>query len=227
MTQDDTLSFAELDRRLRAMPDGPTAILDAPPLYRIANAIGMAAFVFTLVPFVLVRIMAPAMWMVSMAQIGLAIVYLAWLPYIARQCGVMGWTLWRWRQDQVEQLDHDAPHFSAIVAWLRVQSESALVDRQRMVGIAHRQLTAKIGFLAGGLDRLGVLPVLVSAYLFLRNGNDLLDMPVWQIGVAVFLCVLWLITTAATLMRIRLQLYEVLLTEALALRSNALPVRTP
>ena len=37
MPTNDTLSFAELERRLRAVPDGPAGILNTPPLYRIAE----------------------------------------------------------------------------------------------------------------------------------------------------------------------------------------------
>ena len=37
MPTNDTLTFTELERRLRAVPDGPAGMLNTPPLYRIAE----------------------------------------------------------------------------------------------------------------------------------------------------------------------------------------------
>lgn len=219
MASNDTLSFAELDRRLRAVPQGPSGILDTPPLHRIANLVGSAGFLLALVPQVLVRMLTAAPWMLTMVQIGFAIMVMGWLPIFVRQVWVLGVTMWRWRQGQVEQLDHDRPQFEALLAWLCRQPADALHECRRMVRVTHRQLTAKIGLLAGGLDRLGILPAIAATYLFVRNAGDILDMPTWELLAAAFLILLWLIVTLATLMRIRLQLYEALLTEALAMKS--------
>lgn len=56
MPTNDALSFTELERRLRAVPDGPAGILNTPPLYRIANMVGGAGLVVALIPLVLVRL---------------------------------------------------------------------------------------------------------------------------------------------------------------------------
>lgn len=216
MPPNSTLSFAELDRRLREMPGGPSTVLDTPKPYRVMNIIGWVGAIIALLPFVLIRFIAPALWMVSMAQIGFAVLLLGWLPSIVRSYGVLGWTLWRWREDQVSQLDHDLPHFGQMLNWLSQFPEDTLVEHQRVLCLAHRNITAKIGLLAGSLDRLGILPVLVSAYLFLRNWQDLLGMPLWQLFLGFGLILLYVIIMAANLKRIRLQSYENLLTEALA-----------
>lgn len=218
MASNDALSFAELDRRLRAIPDGPSGILSSPPLFRVANVVGGIACVLTLVPIGLAKVIPAAPWMLTMVQIAFAVMVVAWLPAFVRNCWVLFLTIWHWREDLVAQLDHDRPQFEAILIWLSQQPMSALHECQRMVVVTHRQLIAKIGLLAGGLDRLGIVPALAAAYLFVLNVGDILDMPAWQLMAAVFLILLWLIITMATLMRIRLQLYESLLTEALALR---------
>lgn len=209
------LSFAQLDARLRDIPDGPSGILDSPKPYRILNYIGWAGAVTALLPFVFVRLMTPAMWMITMAQVGFAILLVAWLPLLVRSYSVLGWTLWRWREDQVKQLDHDHPHFHTIVTWLSGFSFEALAEHRRTTQLAQRQMTAKLGFLAGGVDRLGILPVLAAVYIFLRNWKDLLDMPIWQMMSGLFLVLLYCVITAATLKRIRLQLYEALLSDAI------------
>ncbi|WBX91987.1 hypothetical protein [Pseudoxanthomonas mexicana] len=221
MPTNDALSFTELERRLRAVPDGPAGILNTPPLYRIANMVGGAGLVVALIPLVLVRLIPAAPWMITMVQIGFSVMVVAWLPVYVRQLWTLVASMWRWRQEQAEQLDHDRPEFEAIMTWLCQQPTDALAECQRMVALAHRQLMAKLGLLAGGLDRLGVLPALVAAYLFLRNVGDILDMPTWELLIAAFLILLWLIIVAATLMRIRLQFYEALLSEALMAKTRS------
>ncbi len=86
-------------------------------------------------------------------------------------------------------------------------------------------MSMKLGMFTGGLERLGVLPVLVSVWLFLRNWKDLLDMPAWQLFLGVGLLLFYVVTTVGNLKRIRLQLYESLLAEALAMKSTATPHR--
>ena len=221
MPTNDALSFTELERRLRAVPDGPSGILNTPPLYRIANMVGGAGLVVALIPLVLVRLIPAAPWMITMVQIGFSVMVVAWLPVYVRQLWTLVASMWKWRQEQAEQLDHDRSEFEAIMAWLCQQPTDALTECRRMVALAHRQLVAKLGLLAGGLDRLGVLPALVAAYLFLRNVGDILDMPTWELLIAAFLILLWLIIVAATLMRIRLQFYEALLSEALMAKTRS------
>lgn len=209
-------SFAELQHRISEMPDGPAGMLDTPKPYRVLNVIGGVGAIVALLPMVLIKVMTPAMWMVSMAQIGLAMMLMMWLPGFVRSIWALGWTMTRWKTDMVTQLDHDHLHLQSIVRWLATFPADVLEERLRTVQLAERQLVAKLGLLAGGVDRLGILPVLVSAYLFIRNWNQLLDLPIWQILLGIFLMVLYLISTTGSLMRIRLRLYESMLADALA-----------
>ncbi len=209
---------SELQRRIGEIPNGPSDILDTPKPYRVLNALGGIGAAVALLPMVLIKLMTPAMWMVTMVQIGMAVMLMMWLPYVVRSIAVMGWTMTRWKTDMVTQLDHDHPHLQSIVHWLATFPVGALEERLRTVQLAERQLAAKLGLLAGGVDRLGILPVLVSAYLFIRNWNQLLDLPTWQILLGIFLMVLYLISTTGSLMRIRLRLYESVLADSLALK---------
>lgn len=219
MTTETTLSFTELDRRLRDMPDGPAAILDTPKPYRIANLIGGVVAVLTFVPFVLIQFMPPERWMVVWAQVGFSVFLLALLPGLVRSYGVLGWTLWTWRADQVSQLDHDLPQFRTLLAWLSAQPLHALTEHHRVARLTLAQISVRLGMFTGSLERLGVLPVLVSAWLFLRNWKDLLDMPLWQLLLGVGLMLFYAVMTVGNLKRIRLQLYESLLAEALAMKA--------
>lgn len=221
----DTLSFTELDRRLRDVQDGPSGILNTPPLYRRANILAGIAAVATLIPFVLVHLMTPGEWMITWAQISFSVFLLALLPDLVRSYGVLGWTLWRWRADLVSQLDHDLPQFHTILAWLSERPATALQEHQRMARLALSQMSAKIGLFTGGQERFAVLPVLVSAYLFFRKGDELLEMPYWQLIIGFGLILFYFVMMVGNLKRIRLRLYESLLAEALAMKSTAAPHR--
>ena len=221
MPPNDTLSFTELDRRLRAVPAGPSGVLNTPRLFRIANMVGAVAAVLTLIPFLLVHVMTPGSWMITWVQISFSVFLLALLPDIIRSYGVLGWTLWAWRAELVSQLDHDSPHFRTILAWLCERPAATLEEHQRVARLSLGQMSAKIGMFTGGLERLGVLPVLVSAYLFIRNWRELMDMPYWQLFLGFGLILFYFTMMVANLKRIRLQLYEVLLTEALAMKSRS------
>jgi len=66
------LSFALLDARIEAMPDGPASILKTPRILYWLNILGSIAIaiVFGLLPFLLVQFLTPQWWMVRMAQVG-------------------------------------------------------------------------------------------------------------------------------------------------------------
>lgn len=213
-------SFAELQRRISEIPDGPSDMLNTPKPYRVLNVIGGVGAIVALLPVVFVKLMTPAPWMVTMMQIGMAIMFMMWLPTFVRSAGVLGWILARWKTDMVIQLDHDHAHLQSILRWLATFPADALAERLRTVQLAERQIAAKLGLLAGGVDRLGFLPVLVSAYLFFRNWNQPLDVAAWQILLGVFLVLLYLISTTGSMMRIRLRLFESMLSDSLAMKQG-------
>ena len=214
-------SFAELQRRISEIPDGPAGILDTPKPYRVLNAIGGVGAIVAILPMVIVKLMTPAMWMVTMAQIGLAMMLMMWLPGFVRSIWGLGWTITRWKTDMAIQLDHDHPHLQSIVRWLATFPADALEERLRTVQLVERQLVAKLGLLAGGVDRLGILPVLVSVYLFIRNWDQLLTMPGWQVILGIFLILLYMISATGSLMRIRLRLFESMLMDSMKLQQDA------
>ncbi|MGH8053899.1 MAG: hypothetical protein ACREP4_08255 [Stenotrophomonas sp.] len=208
------LSFAALDQRLRDVPDGPAGVLNTPRWLKVLHIVAFAGAVLGLAPYFLAKWLGPAQWMVDAAKSGLIILYAAGLPSIIRNCGVMGLQLWRWRKDQVQQLDHDRTYFDHMLDWLAGFSATELTKAERVVRLHLGQLTAKIGFLAGGVERLGMLPVFASMFLFISQWKGLLAMPTWQVVLGVFLVLLYVVVSVANLMRIRLQLYQALLLEA-------------
>jgi len=67
----------------------------------------------------------------------------------------------------------------------------------------------------GGMERLGILPLLLSAIVVLRNWSDLTAAPTWLVLLAIMAAWMWIVGWWGAEFRRRLQLYEFLLEEAL------------
>lgn len=97
------LSFTALDQRLRDVPDGPVGALNTPRWLKALHIVAFVGAVLGLAPYFLAKWLEPAQWMVYVAKSGLIILYVAGLPSILRNCGVMGLQFWHWRKDQAQQ----------------------------------------------------------------------------------------------------------------------------
>ena len=71
-----------------------------------------------------------------------------------------------------------------------------------------------MGFLFGGVDKVGVALVLGALGVQLKSLADG-PVPAWIAGIGIFVTVLSALGVIAGLMRLRLQLYEAVLDEAL------------
>lgn len=85
---------------------------------------------------------------------------------------------------------------------------------------SHERLGSKLVLLMGGIERAGILPVLVAAFFLLREVNglgiaSLAEVPLWQRVLAPFLVITWWIGVMAVRMRLTHELYAMVLTDAL------------
>ena len=212
--QKPQLTFAELDRRIAALPDGPAAILSSPAWLTACTLVGTIGVVFGLLPSLLVLFLEPKLWMLWMARVGLLMVIVGYAPGIARGFGLFTVSLWRWRVDQAAQLDHDLSQLRELKEWLGSFDATSIEDRLRFGRQSQERLTAKLGLLAGALDKLGIAPLLVALAIQIKAYEKLGDIPYWQAVVGLFLAITYMIAFVGSLMRIRLQLYEMLLNDA-------------
>lgn len=217
------LSFKALEAHIRAMPDGPAAVLNTPHWLVATNAIGTLGSVLGLAPSLLIGFFEPQMWMVYLARSGVWIAVVFYPPYFVRSMWVFARGMWRWKDEQVEQLDHDLAQFRALARWLSGFPQDRLRQHLDFACLAKAQLAAKIGLLSGSADRLGLLPVFASLFIAIRNWEQLLAIPLWQSMLGLFLIATWLIAWVASLMRLRLQLYEMVLAEAMESKRNREP----
>ena len=217
----EILSFAAIERRIQSMPDGPSAVLTTPRWLVSLNVLGTAGIIIGTLPSVLIHFLTPASWMVVMVRVGLWMAILAFAPFFARTVYVLACEFWHWQPKLVEQSDHDLIQFRELHHWLRKFPRAELEEHHRFARLAQERLTAKLGLLQGGFDKLGVLPAMAALLLLLANAGDLsiealLEVPLWQSGLALIFAVTYFIAMLAMRMRLRLLLYEAVLSGALA-----------
>lgn len=210
-----SLSFKALEARIREMPDGPAAVLNTPRVLVIFNALGTLGMVLGLAPSLLIRFFEPQMWMVYLARSGVWVAVAFYLPYFARSMWVFARGMWRWRDEQVEQLDHDLDQFRSLARWLAEFPKERLQQHLDFARLVQMRLVAKISLLSGSADRFGLLPIFASLFIAIRNWEQLLAIPLWQSMLGLFLVITWLIAWIASLMRLRVQLYEMVLADAM------------
>ena len=215
---DNGLSFAELERRIRAIPDGPVGVLKMPRWAIPFVVLGTVGIVVGLLPSLLIRFWPPQMWMVHMAKAGLWIAVVGYAPEFFRGLWVLILGFARWKSDLVLQLDHDLAQARELNRWLAAFPKEALEDHARFAKHVEIRLHSKLGLLMGNLDKLGIVPILAAFGILLAEYRDPGALTPWLIYLGIFLAVTYLIAWLGAHMRLRVQLYESLLTSALEKR---------
>lgn len=213
------LTFAWLDAQIEAIPEGPVARLNAPRWMRYWTMAGVMGMVLALLPSLFLHWWKPAWWMVTQARVGLAIMMIGFAPGFARNVWVLAREFRRHRRGLIEQFDHDTMQFRALAKRLSAYPREVLERQGRYAAMGHERLTARLVVMLGGIERLGLLPLLLSLFVVLRNWKDLLALPMWLAMLGIMAAILWVIGWAGAEFRRRLQLYEFLLQEALAVQS--------
>lgn len=222
MTQVDDkpeLTFTQLDAEIEALPEGPVASLNQPAWTRWWTIAGVAGMVVGLSPTLLLQWMEPAWWMVTVAQLGLVVTVVGFAPGFVRNVWVLARESRRHRRGLIEQFDHDTLQFRELSERLSAYPRDVLERQRRFARMGHERLGSRLVMMLGGIERLGLLPLLLSLFIVLRNWQDLLALPFWLAFLAAMAAILWLLGWAGAEFRRRLQLYEFILDEALFIES--------
>lgn len=214
------LSFTSLEGRIQAMPDGPASVLKTPRAIFWLNVVGSIALALGSLPFLLVQFFEPQGWMVRMAQVGVWGAAALYAPGIVRGLFIVVREFLHWRTNLTEQSDHDLVQFRELRAWLQTFPRDVLEEHRNFARLVHDRLGSKLGLLAGGIERVGILPVLVAGFFLLREVEglgiaSLAEVPLWQAVLAPSLVITWCMGVMAVRMRLRHELYAMLLTDAL------------
>jgi hypothetical protein len=217
---DGDLTFAAIEARLKAMPEGPVASFKSPKWIVWASAASTVALICALLPSLLIKFMTPQQWMVPLMTYGLLAGVVLGLPFFVRSLWLLLHGLSRWREEMAEQLDHDLGEFRNLTRWLGSFPRETLVEHQRMVRSTKIQLDSKLVVVAGGSHRLGVLPLVAAALsLFWGVEKNLLLPTWWAAGLIALVLAYWIALSGAQSV-IRFQLYDSLLTDALDRKSR-------
>ncbi|MDQ1091676.1 PPOX class probable FMN-dependent enzyme [Xanthomonas sacchari] len=214
------LTFALLEQKIEAMPKGPVSALSSSRWMRVLNVVGWAGTMLGLMPSVMVVWLAPQPWMVLLSRVG-SLLALAFMPYFLHTVRLVVYEFVNSRRQFVAQFDHDVGQLRQVSQWLSVYTCDVLEDQLRYAKMAQERLTAQLGLFAGGVDKLGLLPLCLSLFVVLRNWRDLLTLPAWLAMLALFAAILWMISWLGAQFRLRLHLYESVLAAAIANASAA------
>lgn len=212
------LTFAILDAKINALPQGPVSALNTPRWAWRLSLVGLVGMIAAFMPSLLVKWLAPQMWMVGLAQVGLAMTVVGFLPGFLRNLWVLVRDLRHHRAGMVAQFDHDVAQLRGLATWMSGYPRETLESSLRYARMGHERLHSRLGMLLGGIDRLGLLPVLVSLFVLLRNWQDLLHLPGWLVILGLLAPALWLIGWLGAEFSRRLQLYAFLCDEALRIQ---------
>lgn len=215
MRSPETLSFAWLDKRLDAIPEGPSTTLVAPTWAVVWIAIGTTGALLGLAPSVMVKFMVPKMWMVTLAKTGLWIEIAGYLPVFVRWFWIFIRDLWNWKKDITGQWDHDLAQFCVLSDELVQLPEAAIAEHLRFAKEAQVRLASKGSLLFGSVDKLGFLPVAIAISLQLKTMGDISALPAWQALLGIFFAFQYLIAMLMARTKLRLQLHEMVLADAL------------
>lgn len=222
----NNLSFAWLEKRLRAVPEGPSANLTMPTWAIVWLAIGTAGALLGLAPSVMIKLMTPQMWMATMAKTGLWIEVAGYAPVFIRMLLLLVRDMWNWRQGVIEQWDHDLAQFRVLSNELARLPGPAIAEHLRFARDGQARLASKASLMFGSVDRLGFLPVAVAIALQIKTMGDVSALPAWQALLGIFFAVQYLIAILMARMKLRLQLYEMVLTDVLQKQAAGLAAGT-
>ncbi len=211
----EPFSFAELDKRIEKIPDAPDEVLLFPKALRVWDMVGVGGTVMGLLPSMLVIFMKPAPWMTVLAFMGLVIMVVGYLPGFVRTCWYLGTGMWHWRRTFISNADHGFAHFRELTQWLMQFPKEELQEYMRFIRDTRARMGDKLGLMVGGLQQLGFVPALIAVVTQLQEFRALGSLPSWRIILAFFLILMYAVTVSISLMRLRAQLYETLLAEAI------------
>lgn len=212
-------SFAELEKSIAALPDGPLGVLNRPRWQYWLDLVGGVGVILGLLPSALIPFIGPELWMVTVARIGFWIMVTGLVPGMVRGLWVLARMWWRGKAQDAEQLDHDFVQLDALQPWLSKLPRPALERRLRFIQMAQTRVAAKLSLMGGGLERFGLLPLMLAVVVQVKAVTaESLALPLWQIVPGMFFAIIYVVGLNAAFYRVRMHLYEVTIAEALARR---------
>jgi len=208
------LTFAALNEKIEGLPLHPSFQIS--PSRKAKWGIALVAIAGALA-LILGKVLPAKSW-VSALVIVLLIVEIAGLVLVAiADLPGMKLTPAAERREFAEVLDFDMPHHYGLIAWLRTFPRERLEAMSAFASHRTLRMQSKLPLLTGNLDKLGALPVFAALIVQFKDMHWP-PQPSWSevILFGALMFVYWL-TLLQVGVRLRLELYDVLLKKALTL----------
>ncbi|MFK2879296.1 hypothetical protein [Rhodanobacter hydrolyticus] len=208
------LTFAALNAKIDALPQFPEAPTILPLKARWGFAAAIAGALLGL--FSVKLLPSNAIYTVILGSIGVAVeivgVVIALLSDMPKKWPAFA----NVRREFAAQLDFDLPSHLELVGWLRTFPLDQREELSEFVVYRHARMKEKLPMLTGSIEKLGALPVVIALYLQFKD-MQWPPHPNWLEIVLIFALVFgYCLSVLQINVRLRLQLYEMLLGKALA-----------
>jgi len=207
------LTFEALDAKIEASPQSTSAKAVFPKKAKWGYS---AAAVGALFGFLCVELLpSKAIYTLVLASIGLVVEIAGVVVAGISQMPKTWPTFASERRDFARQLDFDLPHHLALVEWLRTFPLDQREALSEFVSYRHERMQEKLPMLTGSIEKIGALPIVIALYLQFKD----MQWPPHPSRVEVLLIFAlvfgyWLSVMQISV-RLRLQLYDKLLSKSL------------
>ena len=210
--ESSALTFAALDEKIEALPLHPSFQILSSSKAKWGIAFVALAGMLALI---LGKILPAKSWVLALVIalmiieiVGLVLVVIAELPGVKL-------TPVAEQREFAEILDFDMPHYDGLIAWLCTFPRERLEAMSAFASHRTQRMQSKLPLLTGNLDKLGALPVFAALIIQFKDMHWP-PQPSWSevILFGALMFVYWL-TMLQVGVRLRLELYDVLLKKAL------------
>jgi hypothetical protein len=206
-----TLTFSALNERIDALPDHESLAIAPTKREMWGYVVGFGAWFIGLVA---AKVLPSSTTTAAFAATMLVV------EVVALAIAVIPRRPWRFstfaseRRDFAAQLDFDQGHHDQLIKWLSTFPKERLEAMAEYASQRHERLKDKYPLIAGGLEKLGALPVVAALYLQFKDLRwpPTLTWPELILGLAL-IGLYWGSLLLASV-RFRAQLFSVLLTQA-------------
>lgn len=211
--QSPQLTFAVLNARIDALPKFPEDSTILPKKAKWGFVAAIAGALFAL--FSIKLLPNNATYTAILGSMGVVVeiagVVVAALSQVPKQ-----WpTFANERREFAAELDFDLPNHLELVDWLRTFPLDQREKLNEFISYRHARMKEKLPMLTGNIEKLGALPVVIALYLQFKDMHWP-PHPSWlEIGLIFVLVLGYWLSMLQISVRLRLQLYEMLLSKAL------------
>jgi len=212
------LTFAALNAKIDALPKFPEASTILPLRARWGFAAVIAGALFALLS---VRLLpGNATWTLILGSSGVAVEIAGGIVLVLSEMPRKWPTFAGERREFAAELDFDFPEHLKLVDWLRTFPLDQREKLSEFITYRHARMKEKLPMLTGSIEKLGALPIVIALYLQFKDMHWP-PHPSWlEVGLIFALVFGYWLSVLQINVRLRIQLYEMLLSKALTQKAR-------